>query len=240
VGPRAEGRVCGGDCAGSYRLQLEFYRAEPRRNARDWLRAGCEVLAGLPADKALLNEHNLVWRAPISADAAQQLLSFWRTKNADRTLTHDFTDDALDTRFLGDLYQDLSDVAKKKVALLQTPVFVKEFILDRTLTPAITEFGIEGLRLIEPPVELSHRATAALERVRAERAADVDPDGTVVQQHGDTCLWWTLVGTKACRHDQVLSASRCRAATSRSCALSDPPSPTGRRSPPLMRQRSRN
>ena len=46
-----------------------------------------------------------------------------------------------DTRFLGDLYQDLSEAARKKYALLQTPEFVEEFILDRTLDPAIDEFG---------------------------------------------------------------------------------------------------
>ena len=32
--------------------------------------------------------------------------------------------------------------ARKKYALLQTPVFVEEFILDRTLDPAIEEFGL--------------------------------------------------------------------------------------------------
>ncbi len=47
-----------------------------------------------------------------------------------------------DTRFLGDLYQDLSEAARKKYALLQTPEFVEEFILDRTLDPAIDEFGL--------------------------------------------------------------------------------------------------
>lgn len=34
--------------------------------------------------------------------------------------------------FLGDLYQDLSEQARKDYALLQTPEFVEEFILDRT------------------------------------------------------------------------------------------------------------
>ena len=57
-------------------------------------------------------------------------------------LVHDFTDPEWDTRFLGDLYQDLSEAARKKYALLQTPVFVEEFILDRTLDPAIEEFGL--------------------------------------------------------------------------------------------------
>ncbi|MFN9420951.1 MAG: BREX-2 system adenine-specific DNA-methyltransferase PglX, partial [Pirellula sp.] len=53
------------------------------------------------------------------------------------------TDPSWDTRFLGDLYQDLSEAARKKFALLQTPDFVEEFILDRTLEPALDEFGLE-------------------------------------------------------------------------------------------------
>jgi hypothetical protein len=71
-------------------------------------------------------------------------------------LLHDFTDDRLDTRFLGDLYQDLSEAAKKRYALLQTPIFVEEFILDRTLDPAIAEFGLEQVRLIDPTCGSGH------------------------------------------------------------------------------------
>ncbi len=61
-----------------------------------------------------------------------------------------------DTRFLGDLYQELSERAKKKYALLQTPVFVEEFILDRTLTPALAEFGLEKVRMIDPTCGSGH------------------------------------------------------------------------------------
>ena len=61
-----------------------------------------------------------------------------------------------DTRFLGDLYQDLSEAARKTYALLQTPEFVEEFILDRTLTPAIEEFGLDGLRMIDPTCGSGH------------------------------------------------------------------------------------
>ncbi len=43
--------------------------------------------------------------------------------------------------FLGDLYQDLSEHAKKTYALLQTPDFVEEFILDRTLDRRSTSSG---------------------------------------------------------------------------------------------------
>lgn len=57
-------------------------------------------------------------------------------------LKRTFATDQRNTRFLGDLYQELSVVAQKKYALKQTPVFVEEFILDRTLTPALDEFGL--------------------------------------------------------------------------------------------------
>jgi hypothetical protein len=70
----------------------------------------------------------------VSGDAAAEMLAFFQKFDANTgNLVHDFTDPAWDTRFLGDLYQDLSEAARKKYALLQTPVFVEEFILDRTL-----------------------------------------------------------------------------------------------------------
>jgi len=146
--------------------ETEFYRQDPTRNARDWLRAGFASLADLPAGRDLIDpDHHLVWRAPISADAASSLLAFWRSQQSDGTLVHDLRDERLDTRFLGDLYQDLSDHAKKKYALLQTPVFVEEFILDRTLTPAISEFGIEGLRMIDPTCGSGHFLLGAFDRI---------------------------------------------------------------------------
>lgn len=146
--------------------ETAFYQQDPTRNSRDWLRAGFQALADLPAGRDVLDpRHNLIWRAPISADAASGLLNFWRTQDADGNLIHDFTDSDLDTRFLGDLYQDLSDHAKKKYALLQTPVFVEEFILDRTLTPAIEEFGLDGLKLIDPTCGSGHFLLGAFQRL---------------------------------------------------------------------------
>lgn len=49
----------------------------------------------------------------------------------------------------------------------------------------------------DPPVELSRRAVSALDRVRTERAADVDPDGIVIERGRDMDLWWTFAGTRA-------------------------------------------
>ncbi|RLS81620.1 MAG: BREX-2 system adenine-specific DNA-methyltransferase PglX, partial [Planctomycetota bacterium] len=51
---------------------------------------------------------------------------------------------------------ELSERAKEKFALLQTPVFVEEFILDRTLTPALAEFGLEMVRMIDPTCGSGH------------------------------------------------------------------------------------
>jgi hypothetical protein len=48
---------------------------------------------------------------------------------------------------------------------LQTPDFVVDFILDRTLTPALDEFSLEGLRLIDPACGSGHFWLAAFDRL---------------------------------------------------------------------------
>lgn len=103
-------------------------------------------------------------------EAATELLSFWRRWGAGGEIRYDFTDPEWDTRFLGDLYQDLSEHARKTYALLQTPEFVEEFILDLTLESAVSEheFGLDpvwtgpdgkehrGLRTIDPACGSGH------------------------------------------------------------------------------------
>jgi hypothetical protein len=110
--------------------------------------------------------HNPVFRLGISGDAAMALLAFWRRVNPDTgTLVHDFTDPAWGTRFLGDLYQDLSESTRKRYALLQTPDFIESFILYRTLTPAIAEFGYREVRLIDPTCGSGHFLLGAFARL---------------------------------------------------------------------------
>lgn len=65
----------------------------------------------------------------------------------------------------GGQYKDLSESVRKRYALLQTPEFVEEFILDYTLTPAIDTFGLEGLRLIDPTCGSGHFLLTTFERV---------------------------------------------------------------------------
>jgi hypothetical protein len=143
-----------------------YFRNNPTHNRRHWLQQGFGVLAAQPAGAALVDpKHNQVWKAEISPESATALIAFWRRTNADGNLVHDFTDATLETRFLGDLYQDLSEHAKKTYALLQTPVFVEEFILDQTLTPAVAEFGLEGLKVIDPSCGSGHFLLGAFERL---------------------------------------------------------------------------
>jgi hypothetical protein len=107
-----------------------------------------------------------LWAVEPSNAAAMRLLAFWQeidTESGD--LARRFDTARGDTRFLGDLYQELSIDIQKKYALFQTPVFVEEFILDRTLEPAIAEFGFENVRLIDPTCGSGHFLLGAFARL---------------------------------------------------------------------------
>jgi type I restriction-modification system DNA methylase subunit len=122
-----------------------YFRSHPQHTDREYLLSIFAELAKLPGTKDIFGEQNAINDLPnwLSGDAAGELLNFFQKINASTgVLVHDFTDPNWDTRFLGDLYQDLSAAARKKYALLQTPDFVEEFILDRTLEPALDEFGL--------------------------------------------------------------------------------------------------
>lgn len=123
----------------------DYFRTHPEHNDRDWLLAAFKTLADAHPTAAGLfaKRYNPLYEIEPSYEAASRLLSFWRERGPDGEIRYDFTDPELNTRFLGDLYQDLSEHARKTYALLQTPVFVEEFILDLTLEPAVEEFGLE-------------------------------------------------------------------------------------------------
>ena len=122
-----------------------YFRSLPMLTDRDYLLAVFDGLTKHAATKYVFGAHNPLRDLPnwLSGDAAGALIAFFQKIDPNTgVLVHDFTDPEWDTRFLGDLYQDLSEEARKRYALLQTPVFVEEFILDRTLDPAIEEFGL--------------------------------------------------------------------------------------------------
>ena len=135
-----------------------YFREKPLESDRDYLLACFREAGALPGLHTFFDEtHNPVFRLGISGDAAMALRQFWQQVDPNTgTLAHDFTDPDWNTRFLGDLYQDLSEATRKRYALLQTPEFVEEFILDRTLTPAIREFGFRDVRMIDPTCGSGH------------------------------------------------------------------------------------
>jgi SAM-dependent methyltransferase len=120
--------------------------------------------------------HNPLFRLPLSGDGAIGLLTFLRARVPETgALVHDFSDPDWNTRFLGDLYQDLSDDARKRFALLQTPEFVEEWILSRTLDPAMREFGATQVRMIDPTCGSGHFLLGGFARVLAAWQAEA-PD----------------------------------------------------------------
>ncbi len=139
-----------------------YFQAHPLQTDRDYLLSVFDQLAQIPATASIFGPHNIAvssdYRAWLSGDAAQKIIEFFQNIDTDGTgqLLHDFTDDAWDTRFLGDLYQDLSEATRKKYALLQTPIFIEDFILQRTAEPAIAEFGLPDFKLIDPACGSGH------------------------------------------------------------------------------------
>ena len=146
-----------------------YFQQHPTHSERQYLEYLFARLEQSPATKALFDRrHNPLWRLPLSADAARAVVEFWQRIDPDTgQVAHDFADPALDTRFLGDLYQDLSEPVRKRYALLQTPRFVEAFILDRTLTPAIETFGYREVRLIDPTCGSGHFLLGAFDRLLA-------------------------------------------------------------------------
>jgi hypothetical protein len=147
--------------------QMRYFQQRPTDSDRDYLYDVFRTVAKLPAVTMLFDaQHNPIWVYGISGDAAKELIAFWcQIVPETGELVHDFTDATWNTRFLGDLYQDLSEEARKRYALLQTPEFVEEFILDRTLEPAIETFGLREVRLIDPTCGSGHFLLGAFQRI---------------------------------------------------------------------------
>ncbi|MDU0301730.1 BREX-2 system adenine-specific DNA-methyltransferase PglX [Streptomyces sp. PAL114] len=150
-----------------------YVESDDNPTYRGWLEKAFDELGQGQAGRLLFDKrHNPLYQVPLSHDGARELVEFWRQRDEAGALVHDFTDplnedgtEGWDTRFLGDLYQDLSEAARKTYALLQTPEFVEEFILDRTMNPAVREFGYEGLKMIDPTCGSGHFVLGAFRRL---------------------------------------------------------------------------
>ena len=157
-----------------------FLRPDPLLTDRDYLLHVFGEVAKLPGMAGLFDRHhNPLFQLAPTAQGAAKIVEFFQKIDTDTgTLVHDFTDPQHGTRFLGDLYQNLSESARKRYALLQTPSFVVSFILDRTLKPAIDAFGLDTVRLIDPACGSGHfllEAFSRLFRLWQEREPGTNP-----------------------------------------------------------------
>lgn len=107
-----------------------------------------------------------------SEDLCREVRDLWNEEDGAGGLLYDWRGEGFDSRFLGDLYQDLDADIRKRYALLQTPRFVEAFILDRTLTPALGAFDPAALRargevfrLLDPTCGSGHFLIGAFHRL---------------------------------------------------------------------------
>jgi hypothetical protein len=127
----------------------------------------------LPAAAPLFDKrHNPLW-IRVSGDGAILLIEFWQRIDRHWRTSARLRRCGPNTRFLGDLYQTCS--AAGRTTRLQTPEFVEEFILDRTLTPAIAELAARvahrpGLRVGIFSARAFHRFRNGRSTSRRERA----------------------------------------------------------------------
>lgn len=119
-----------------------------------------------------------------SDELSRTLIAFWRHRDADTGAVWSFSEEKFEGELMGDLYQELDPVVKERFALCQTPDFVRAFILDRTLTPAIETFGVDQVRLLDPACGSGHFLIDGLKRlVGATSAVHPDWSRLVTVQH---------------------------------------------------------
>ena len=140
-----------------------YFQQHPEHTDREWLSQIIGHFGKFAATAGLVDRFSPLHLVAPSGDAARALLEFWWQQDTDGQPLYGFA--GVDTRFLGDVYQDLSDHAKKTYALLQTPEFVEEFILDRTMEPALADRPLEGFTVIDPTCGSGHFLLGAFSRL---------------------------------------------------------------------------
>ena len=131
--------------------QQAFFERNPAKTDRDWIVAGIQGLADASPVAAGLFDRSTTRcggsprrttprRRCSRSGAPGARARTRRSSTTSPTRTGTPASSATSTR-------TCPSTRKKTYALLQTPEFVEEFILDLTLTPAIDEFGLEP----EPP-----------------------------------------------------------------------------------------
>ena len=119
-------------------------------------------------------------------ETAERLLSYWGRDPADPVGTRsrvNLASENLDTSFLGALYQDISETSRRTHALLATPGFVCDLLLDRVLEPALDEtdpLSLDGFRFLDPACGSGGFLLGAFHRILERVRDEVLPNGSAV------------------------------------------------------------
>lgn len=163
VSPRWIGGADADERAQALDARRSYFQQHPEHTDREWLGQIIGHFAKYSATAGLVDTYSPLHLVAPSGDAARALLEFWWQQDKDGQPVYGFA--GADTRFLGDVYQDLSEHAKKTYALLQTPEFVEEFILDQTMEPALADRPLEGFTVIDPTCGSGHFLLGAFKRL---------------------------------------------------------------------------
>lgn len=135
---------------------------EPRTLLCVYLRA----LSMRPVLREVLGpRHSPIWCLVPSAPVAAKLVEFFREATPElRSGPGPGGRLTTSTRFLGDLYQALSEPTRKVYAFVQTPDFVEDFMLERTLEPAVARYGLDAT-VMDPTCGAGHFLVGAFARL---------------------------------------------------------------------------
>lgn len=135
----------------------EEWLAVTRETAVGWQARAMAALCCHPATWCLLDpKWTPLGKASPSEDACRDLAAWWE-RTAPSLAFEVASGPASITGWVpGDLLQHLSDSRRSRHALVQTPWWVCDFILDGTLLPAAAELRAAPLRVIDPCCGTGH------------------------------------------------------------------------------------
>lgn len=119
-------------------------------------------------------------------EATERLLSYWGrdpSAPAGARSRVNLASENLDTSFLGTLYQGISEISRKTHALLATPGFVSDLLLDRVLQPALNEAGsllLDEFRFLDPACGSGGFLLGAFHRILERARTEGIPNGSAV------------------------------------------------------------
>lgn len=135
-----------------------------------------EAIAGANPRLAALADPavNRMWAHPLPAEHQDALTALWRTH------TIDDPERRPDGYGIGDLYQALSAEARKGRALCQTPRYVSSLLLDITVPPAVDQWGLDNLRMIDPACGTGHILLETFIRIWVQQRGHGDRIGAAM------------------------------------------------------------